>query len=97
MDAVWIHSQSGMLSMAVALSGGWRMTLAAISSETCDILSCSLYHSPNGQLVTVDLDRASQLYTPDRLDKFTDGSIIWLYKYWTNVAVMKQFCLTAAK
>ncbi len=45
----------------------------------------------------VDLDRASRLYMPDWLDKFTDGSIIWSYEHWTNVAVTKQFCLMAAK
>ncbi len=47
----------------------------------------------------VDLDWAdsSRLYTPDWLDKFTDGSIIWLYEYRMNVAVMKQFCLMAAE
>ncbi len=73
------------------------MMLAAISSETHDILSRGLYHSPQGRLVTVDLDRASRLYTPDRLDKFTDDSIIWSYEYQMNVAVMKQFCLMAAE
>ncbi len=72
-----------------------RMTLVAILSETRDILSCGLYHSPKGQLVMVDLDRADsgQLYMPDRLDEFTDGSMIWSYEYRMNVVVMKQFCL----
>ncbi len=68
-----------------------RMMLVAISSETHDILSHGLYHSPKGQLAMVDLDWAnsSQLYMPDQLDEFTDGSIIWSYEY--------RFCLMVAE
>ncbi len=75
------------------------MMLVAISLETHDILSRDLYHSPEGRLVMVDLDWADsgRLYMSDRLDEFTDGSIIWSYEYQTNVAVMKQFCLMVAE
>ncbi len=74
-----------------------RMMLAVISLETHDILSCGIYRSPKGRLVMVDLGQARQLYMPNRLDKFTHSSIICSYEYRTNVAVMKQFCLMAAK
>ncbi len=93
------HSSLDMLSGAVAS----RMKmLATISLETSDILSCGPYCSPNGRLV--DLDHVagehqmlSQLYMSDRLDKFTDHSIIWLYEYQMNVAVMMQLCLMATE
>ncbi len=47
----------------------------------------------------VDLDRADsgRLYTPNRLDEFTNGSIIWLYEYQMNMAVTKRFCLMVTK